>query len=58
MITLKNVILRRGAKVLLDGATVIESTRTHIDMGPASLDLLFLADPDGTRIELMETIIK
>ncbi len=37
------------------GATVVESTRTHIDMGVASLDLLFLADPDGTRIELMET---
>lgn len=37
------------------GATAIESTRTHIDMGVATLDLLFLADPDGTRIELMET---
>lgn len=37
------------------GATVVESTRTHIDMGVATLDLLFLADPDGTRIELMET---
>ena len=45
-------------KLVSLGATVIESTRTHIDMGPASLDLLFLADPDGTRIELMETIIK
>jgi len=40
------------------GATVIESTRTHIDMGVATLDLLFLADPDGTRIELMETITR
>jgi catechol 2,3-dioxygenase-like lactoylglutathione lyase family enzyme len=40
------------------GATVIETTRTHIDMGVATLDLLFLADPDGTRIELMETITR
>jgi lactoylglutathione lyase len=43
------------ARLVELGATVIESTRTHIDMGVATLDLLFLADPDGTRIELMET---
>lgn len=43
------------ARLVASGATVIESTRTHIDMGVATLDLLFLADPDGTRIELMET---
>lgn len=43
------------ARLVALGATVIESTRTHIDMGVATLDLLFLADPDGTRIELMET---
>jgi len=46
------------AKLVSLGATIIESTRTHIDMGPTSLDLLFLADPDGIRIELMETIVK
>jgi len=39
------------------GGSVVESTRTHIDMGVATIDLLFLADPDGTRIELMETIV-
>jgi len=43
------------ARLVALGATVVESTRTHIDMGVATLDLLFLADPDGTRIELMET---
>lgn len=43
------------ARLVSLGATVLESTRTHIDMGVATLDLLFLADPDGTRIELMET---
>jgi len=46
------------ARLVALGATVIESTRTHIDMGVATLDLLFLADPDGTRIELMETIAR
>lgn len=46
------------ARLVALGATVIESTRTHIDMGSATLDLLFLADPDGTRIELMETIVR
>lgn len=43
------------ARLVALGARVIGSTRTHIDMGVATLDLLFLADPDGTRIELMET---
>ena len=46
------------ARLVALGATVVESTRTHIDMGVATLDLLFLADPDGTRIELMETIAR
>jgi catechol 2,3-dioxygenase-like lactoylglutathione lyase family enzyme len=45
------------ARLVTLGGTVIDSTRTHIDMGGATLDLLFLADPDGTRIELMETIV-
>jgi catechol 2,3-dioxygenase-like lactoylglutathione lyase family enzyme len=43
------------ARLVELGAQVIESTRTRIDLGDATLDLLFLADPDGTRIELMET---
>lgn len=46
------------AQLVALGATVLESTRTHIDMGEATLDLLFLADPDGTRVELMETTIR
>jgi catechol 2,3-dioxygenase-like lactoylglutathione lyase family enzyme len=36
------------------GATVIESTRTHVETGSISVDLLFLTDPDGTRIELVK----
>lgn len=37
------------------GATVLEQTRTKLDQGDSVLELVFLADPDGTRIELMET---
>lgn len=44
------------ARLVEHGGSVIESTRTHFDLGAATIDLLFLADPDGTRIELMETI--
>jgi catechol 2,3-dioxygenase-like lactoylglutathione lyase family enzyme len=43
------------ARLVAHGGSVIESTRTHFDLGTATIDLLFLADPDGTRIELMET---
>jgi lactoylglutathione lyase len=46
------------ARLVEHGATVLESTRTHFDLGTATIDLLFLADPDGTRIELMETIVR
>jgi catechol 2,3-dioxygenase-like lactoylglutathione lyase family enzyme len=46
------------ARLVEHGGTVIESTRTHFDLGAATIDLLFLADPDGTRIELMETIVR
>jgi len=43
------------AKLVELGGNVIESTRTLIPMGDSMLKLLFLADPDGTRVELMET---
>ena len=46
------------AKLLSLGGSTIESTRTHVDMGQTTLDLVFLADPDGNRIELMETLPK
>jgi lactoylglutathione lyase len=42
------------AKLVELGGSVLESTRTHIDMGEVTIDLLFLADPDGARIELIE----
>jgi catechol 2,3-dioxygenase-like lactoylglutathione lyase family enzyme len=46
------------ARLVEHGGTAIESTRTHFDLGTMTIDLLFLADPDGTRIELMETITR
>lgn len=36
------------------GGTVIESTRTHIEQDGIAVDLLFLTDPDGTRVELVK----
>ena len=39
------------------GATVIESTRTAIPFPGGAMHLHFLADPDGTRVELMEAVV-
>jgi lactoylglutathione lyase len=36
------------------GATPIEYTRTHFPMRGGAMDMLFLADPDGVRIELSQ----
>jgi catechol 2,3-dioxygenase-like lactoylglutathione lyase family enzyme len=41
------------AKLVALGARVVESTRTHFGQGATSIDLVFLTDPDGTRIELV-----
>jgi catechol 2,3-dioxygenase-like lactoylglutathione lyase family enzyme len=42
------------ARLIELGATPIESTRSHIPMRTASMDVLYLADPDGIRIELVQ----
>ena len=39
------------------GGSVIESTRTVQPIPGGELRLLFLADPDGTRVELMEAVL-
>lgn len=45
---------RVAARLVELGGTVLEPTRTVIPLGAdASLTLLFLTDPDGTRVELM-----
>jgi lactoylglutathione lyase len=38
------------------GGTVVESTRTELPFPGGAMHLLFLADPDGTRVELMEAV--
>ncbi|WP_007510749.1 VOC family protein [Pseudofrankia saprophytica] len=42
------------ARLVALGATPIEHTRTHIPMRGGAMDVLFLADPDGIRIELVQ----
>jgi catechol 2,3-dioxygenase-like lactoylglutathione lyase family enzyme len=36
------------------GGTVLEHTRTRIGEGAASVELVFIADPDGVRVELIK----
>jgi lactoylglutathione lyase len=36
------------------GGTRLDQTRTTIPFGDTALDFLYLTDPDGTRIELMD----
>ncbi|OHV41616.1 MULTISPECIES: VOC family protein [Pseudofrankia] len=40
------------------GATLPEDTRVHIDVPGGAMDMVFLADPDGTRIELVQDTTK
>lgn len=36
------------------GGTVVESSRTTIDLGGAALEFVYCTDPDGVRVELMD----
>jgi lactoylglutathione lyase len=36
------------------GGSVVRTTRTRLDAGPARLDFVYCTDPDGVRIELMD----
>jgi lactoylglutathione lyase len=40
------------------GATLLENTRVHIEVPSGTMDMVFLADPDGTRIELVQDATK
>jgi lactoylglutathione lyase len=42
------------ARLLALGAAPIPGARVHLDRKPAAISLVFLADPDGTRIELLQ----
>ena len=41
-------------RLVVLGGTEIAGTRTEIEMGPVTLRFVYLTDPDGTRVELME----
>ena len=42
------------ARLVALGATPIEYTRTQFPMPGGAMDILFLGDPDGVRIELVQ----
>jgi catechol 2,3-dioxygenase-like lactoylglutathione lyase family enzyme len=42
------------ARLLSLGGVSIPEARVHLTKGPAPISLLFLTDPDGTRIELLQ----
>ncbi|WP_083063545.1 VOC family protein [Mycobacterium arosiense] len=44
------------ARLVVHGAKVIESTRTCVRNADVGYDLVFLTDPDGNRIELIQWI--
>ena len=42
------------ARLLELGASALQGARVHLDRAPTPITLVFLADPDGTRIELLQ----
>ncbi len=43
-----------AARVVEFGGSIVESSRTTIDLGAAALEFLYCTDPDGVRVELMD----
>ncbi|MGP8060142.1 MAG: VOC family protein [Acidimicrobiales bacterium] len=43
-----------AARVAAFGGTVLEQTRTGLDISGTVLDFVYCTDPDGVRIELMD----
>lgn len=43
-----------AARLVEYGGTVVDSTRTSMKSDTGSTEIVFLADPDGTRVELMK----
>ncbi len=43
-----------AARVVELGGTVVESSRTVIDLGSTPLEFVYCTDPDGVRVELMD----
>ncbi len=43
-----------AARIVEFGGSVVESSRTVIDLAGTSLEFVYCADPDGVRVELMD----
>ena len=43
-----------AARVVEFGGSIVESSRTTIDLGGTALEFLYCTDPDGVRVELMD----
>jgi catechol 2,3-dioxygenase-like lactoylglutathione lyase family enzyme len=47
-------IVATEARLLELGGVALPDARVHLDRVPAAISLVFLTDPDGTRIELLQ----
>ena len=43
-----------AARLVELGGTVVEESRTSIDLGATALEFVYCTDPDGVRVELMD----
>jgi len=43
-----------AARIVELGGSIVESSRTTIDLGGTALEFLYCTDPDGVRVELMD----
>jgi len=43
-----------AARVVEFGGSIVESSRTKMDLGATALEFLYCTDPDGVRVELMD----
>ena len=43
-----------AARIVEFGGSIVESSRTTIDLGGTALQFLYCTDPDGVRVELMD----
>ena len=43
-----------AARVVEFGGSIVETSRTTIDLGGTALEFLYCTDPDGVRVELMD----
>ena len=47
-------IVETEARLLATGGQRLPDARVRLDREPAAISLVFLTDPDGTRIELLQ----